>query len=160
MPDMFMKLDGIDGESKDASHSGEIDVLSVSFGMSNAGSFGMGSGGGVGKVSIQDLVFTKLVDKATPTLMLKCATGDHIDKATLTVRKAGGTALEFYTIELDKVFITSLTNGGSNGGGDGLTENVSLNFATVTINYTPQDDTGSAGTAIPFNWDLQQNQSN
>src|SRR5437899_871992 len=116
MPDMFIKLDGITGESKDSNHSGEIDVLSVSFGMSNAGSFGMGSGGGVGKVSIQDIVFTKLVDKSSPTLMLKCATGDHIDTGKLTVRKAGGTPLEFYTIDLEKIFITSITNGGSNGG--------------------------------------------
>src|SRR5437588_2248269 len=152
MPDMFMKLDGIDGESKDASHSGEIDVLSVSFGMSNAGSFGQGSGGGVGKVSIQDLVSTKLVDKSTPTLMLKCATGKHIDTGTLTVRKAGGEQLDFYTIDLKHIFITSISNGGSNGGGDSLTENVSLNFATIEINYAPQKDDGTLDTKIPFKW--------
>jgi type VI protein secretion system component Hcp len=28
-----------------------------------------------------------------------------------------------------------------------------LNFAKVNVDYTPQDDKGAAGTAIPFGWD-------
>ncbi len=128
--DMFIKIKGIDGESKDASHTGQIDVLAWSWGLSQSGSFHTGGGGGAGKVNVQDLSFTKWVDKASPTLMLFCANGDHIPDATLYVRKAGKDALEYIIIELKKLIVTSVSTGGS-GGEDRLTENVTLNFAHV-----------------------------
>jgi len=155
MADIYLKLDGVTGESKDQSHPDEIEVLSVSFGMHNSGSFGQGTGGGTGKVSIQDLVLTKYVDKASPTLMIKCAKGDHIDTGKLTVRKAGTGQQDFYIIDLEKIVVSSVTNGGSNGGGDRLTENISLNFNKVTINYAPQKDDGSLDTKIEFSWDAE-----
>ena len=85
MPDIYLKLDGIDGESKDQNHPQEIEVLSVSFGMSNAGSFGQGSGGGVGKVSIQDLVFTKLVERKYPVIFRELPNRgrEYFDEATI-----------------------------------------------------------------------------
>jgi type VI secretion system secreted protein Hcp len=55
--DAFLKLDGIDGESADAKYKGAIEILSFSWGVSNAGSHGSGSGGGAGKASFQDLHF-------------------------------------------------------------------------------------------------------
>ena len=89
--DMFLKLDGIDGESVDDSHAKEIDILAWSWGMSQSGTFHSGAGGGAGKANFQDISITKYVDKASATLMTKIATGDHVAKARLTVRKAGKT---------------------------------------------------------------------
>ena len=40
--DMFIKIKGVDGESKDQKHGKEIDVLSWSWGMSNSGSAHVG----------------------------------------------------------------------------------------------------------------------
>ena len=124
--------------------------------MSNAGTAHMGMGAGAGKVNVQDLTCTKYVDSATPLLMLMCAQGKHIDSATLTVRKAGGTPVEYIIVEMKKVLITAVSTGGS-GGEDRLTENVSLNFAEVSFTYTPQDAKGAAGTAVPFKWDIAGN---
>jgi type VI secretion system secreted protein Hcp len=90
--EMFLKLSGIEGESYDAKHKGEIDVLAWSWGMSNSGTTHTGGGGGAGKVNFQDLSFTKWVDLATTPLMLATAKGKHITKATLVVRKAGRAA--------------------------------------------------------------------
>jgi type VI secretion system secreted protein Hcp len=53
--DMFLKLDGIDGESEDDAHKGEIDVLAFSWGMTQSGSMHIMQGGGSGKVSVQDM---------------------------------------------------------------------------------------------------------
>jgi len=98
--DMFMKLEGIDGESQDSVHAKEIDVLAWSWGMSNSGTAQAGGGAGAGKVNVQDLSFTKWVDLASTPLMLAVANGKHITKATLVVRKAGESPLEYITIEM------------------------------------------------------------
>src|SRR4051794_17608184 len=87
--DAFLKIEGIDGESADSKHKGEIQLESFSWSESQTGSSTEGGGLGGGKVSMQDIHFTKKVDKSTPKLMLACASGEHIKKATLTCRKAG-----------------------------------------------------------------------
>jgi len=155
--DIFIKIGDIKGESMDKAHKDEIDVLNWSWGMAQSGNMHVGGGGGAGKVNIQDLSLTKYVDKASPNLMMHCASGKHIDKVKLTVRKAGGESqVEYMIINLEEVLVTSLSTGGS-GGDDRLTENVTLNFAKVHVDYTPQDDKGKAGTAIPYGWDIAQN---
>ena len=155
--DMFLKINTVDGESRDKVHGKEIDVLSWSWGMSNGGSAHVGGGAGVGKVNVQDLGVTKYVDSSSPKLMKACCEGTHFDKATLAVRKAGGDApVEYVVITLTEVFITSVSTGGS-GGDDRLTESVSLNFAKVSLDYVPQEAKGGKGTAIPFAWDIAAN---
>jgi type VI secretion system secreted protein Hcp len=154
--DMFIKIGDIKGESKDSKHKEEIDVLSWSWGMSNSGSAHAGGGAGAGKVNVQDLSFTKWVDKATPYLMLACCNGKHYEKATLIVRKAGEQAVEYIKIEMAELMITAVSTGGS-GGEDRLTENVTLNFGKVQFDFVPQDDKGKAGTAIPCKWDIAAN---
>lgn len=86
---MFLKLDGIDGESTDARHNGEIDILGWSWGLSQP--MTTQSGAVSGKVAIQNLVIQKLVDLSSPALMLASAQGRHIASGTLTARKAGAT---------------------------------------------------------------------
>ena len=154
--DMFMKLEGISGESKDSVHKSEIDVLAWSWGMSNSGSAHTGGGAGAGKVNVQDLSFTKWVDLASTPLMLAVANGKHISKATLVVRKAGENPLEYITVVMSDCLITSLSTGGS-GGEDRLTENVTINFARVEVNYKEQTPTGKAGGTGDFKWDIAGN---
>jgi len=154
--DMFIKIGDIAGESQDSKHGKEIDVLSWSWGMSNSGSAHVGGGAGAGKVNVQDLSFTKWVDSSSPKLMLACCNGKHYDSAMLVVRKAGEKPVEYIKIKLTEVMITSVSTGGS-GGEDRLTENVTLNFGEVGLDYTPQDTKGFPGTAIPFSWDIAGN---
>ena len=154
--DMFIKIGDIKGESKDKKHGKEIDVLAWSWGVSNSGNAQVGGGAGAGKVNVQDLSFTKYVDSATCPLLLAASNGKHYKEALLTVRKAGENPVEYIKIKIEEVLITSLSTGGS-GGEDRLTENVTLNFAKVHVDYTPQKDDGSADTAIPYGWDIAAN---
>lgn len=158
--DMFIKFEGpaIKGEAQDKSHAGEIDVLAWSWGLSNSGSAQSGGGAGAGKVNVQDVSFTKHVDCSSPYLMLAACNGQHYDKVTLVVRKAGTTPVEYIKLLLEEVIITSLSTGGS-GGEDRLTENVTLNFGSFVFDYVPQDKTGKAGTAIPCKWDIAKNEN-
>lgn len=156
--DMFLKIDGVAGESKDSTHKAEIDVLAWSWGVSNSGSTHSGGGGGSGKANVQDFSFTKYVDKATPTLMLFSCNGKHIKEATLAVRKAGGdNPLEYIKIKFSDILVTSVSTGGS-GGQDRLTENVTLNFAKVELDYQEQKKDGSKeGGPISLKWNIAAN---
>jgi type VI secretion system secreted protein Hcp len=154
--DMFLTIKGVDGESKDGTHTNAIDVLAWSWGMSNSATAHLGSGSGSGKVSVQDLSITKYVDKSSPHLILACCKGNHYPNATLVVRKAGGNPVEYIEIEMTRVFIGSVSTGGS-GGEDRLTENIVLNFAEFDFYYSPQKDDGSKGVRIPAEWNIAAN---
>ena len=140
--DMFLQLDGIAGESLDKVHKGDIDVLAWSWGSSSSST---ATSRQSGCVTVQDLSFTKYFDVATPKLIASIANGRTIGNAKLTVRKAGERPLEYIMIEMSNVVVTSSSTGGS-GGEDRLTENVTLNFASANVTYTPQKADGTAGT--------------
>jgi len=72
------------------------------------------------------------------------------------IRKAGEKPVEYLKIKMDVVLVSSISTGGS-GGEDRLTENVTLNFAKVSLDYIPQDDKGAPRTAIPMTWDIGAN---
>lgn len=151
--DMFIRIGTLKGESRDKTHKEKIDVLAWSWGMSNSGTAHTGGGAGAGKANVQDLSITKYIDKSSPSLMLACCKGTHYDDAELIVRKAGDTPVEYVKITLSEVLITAVSTGGS-GGEDRLTENVTLNFAKVKVEYTEQDAKGapkSGGPTMTFN---------
>ena len=154
--DMFLKIDGIKGESVDDKHKDEIDVLSWNWGMSQSGSAHLGGGAGAGKVNVHDLSFTKHIDVSSPDLYLACCNGKHLKEAKLVVRKAGESPLEYLVITMTDVIISSASPGGS-GGEDRLTENVSLNFAKVNVDYTAQDNKGGAAAKPKMGWDIAAN---
>jgi type VI secretion system secreted protein Hcp len=154
--DMFIKIDSLKGESKDKTHAGEIDVLAWSWGASNSGSAHVGGGAGAGKVNVQDLSFTKYLDKSTPDLLLTTCNGKHWDQAVLVVRKAGETPLEYLKITMSEVLVTSISQGGS-GGEDRLTENVTLNFAKVKVEYVEQTAKGGTGDKPSMLWNIAEN---
>lgn len=153
--DMFLKIDGIKGESRDDKHKDEIDIQSWSWGASNAGSSHIGGGGGVSKANVQDLSFMKYTDKASTDLLLSCCNLKHYKEAKLTVRKAGEKPVEYIKITMSDVVITSYSTSGS--GDDRLLENVSLNFAKVKVEYTPQKADGSPEAPTTMGWDIERN---
>ncbi len=154
--DMFIKIGDVKGESRDQTHKEEIDVLAWSWGASNSGSAHVGGGAGAGKVNVQDLSFTKYIDMASTELFLACCDGKHFPEAVLTVRKAGEKPLEYLTIKMNEILVTSVSTGGS-GGEDRLTENVTLNFAKVTVTYKEQAAAGATAKAPSVGWDIAAN---
>jgi type VI secretion system secreted protein Hcp len=115
-----------------------------------------GGGGGAGKANFQDITVTKFVDSSSHKLLKAVSTGQHIKQALLTVRKAGGKALEYIKLTLKDCLISSLSTGGS-GGEDRITENISINFANFAFEYTPQKADGSADAVLPFKYDIKAN---
>ncbi|KVP58482.1 Hcp1 family type VI secretion system effector [Burkholderia ubonensis] len=157
--DMFMKLGDIKGEAQDETHKEEIELLAWHWGLEQSGTMHMGTGGGAGKVSVRDLSITKYTDKASPPIIAKCTKGDHIGKAILTVRKAGGDKpLEYYKITLEHVIVSSYETG--SGGEERFIETVKLNFAKFHVEYQPQNAQGvKEGGVVDVKWDIPKNAS-
>jgi type VI secretion system secreted protein Hcp len=134
--DMFLKIDGVSGESTDAFHKGEIDVLAWSWGESTGAAR---TRRGVRPIAcIQDLSVTKYVDSATPTLIMDTMVGTVVPTAVLTIRKAGASPLEYIVLTMRDVSVSSYQTGGS-GGEERLTENVMLHFETMQGKYQKGD---------------------
>jgi type VI secretion system secreted protein Hcp len=140
--DYFLKIEGIEGESKDAKHKNEIELESFSWGET--------------KVSMQDLVVMTRTSKASPQLLLACASGQHFKSATLTVRKAGKDQQEFLVYKLSDVRVSSYQTGGS-AGSDSPNDSAALNFAKIEVEYRAQSATGKLEPPVKSGWDVKAN---
>jgi type VI secretion system secreted protein Hcp len=137
--DMFLKVQGITGESADDKHKGEIEVVSWSWGMEGQSEGGLQASF---RTRYTDLHIRKRVDRASATLMQYLSAHKVADQALLTVRKAGTTPLEYLKIELKQARIKALD---LQTDGTEVIERVRLGFAVVTVTYTPQGATGGMG---------------
>ncbi|HEX7616467.1 MAG TPA: type VI secretion system tube protein Hcp [Thermoanaerobaculia bacterium] len=155
--DYFLKITGVDGESKDSKHKGEIEILSWQFGHQQTGTESSGGGGGAGKVLAGDFNFTMKVSKASPKLFLACATGEHYKTAVVVARKAGKEQQEYLKWTFTDLLVTSFHTSGS-GGSDILpTDNVSMNFAKLEVEYKEQNEDGSLGGATKAGYHYKEN---
>lgn len=157
--DIFLKLDGITGEARDRAgtgHSGEIDVLAWSWGMTLK--MNRGGGGPAKAPEVEQLNITKYVDRASAALMTALVRATKIPKATLVCRKSGGDKpLEFLKIAMTDVIVTSVRSDGV-GTNDLFTEEIVLDFAKVNVSYQEQDDKGiSKGGSVEFEHNLKSN---
>jgi type VI secretion system secreted protein Hcp len=155
--DYFLKIDGVEAESGDDKHKGEIEVESFSWGEVQSGSAGRGGGAGAGKVQPQDFSFVKKLDKSSPVLLIGCAIGQHYKTAVLTARKAGGGQQDYLKITMEDVLISSYQVGGSAHGDVVPTDQVSLNFAKLEMTYKEQKADGSLSGEVKQKYDFAAN---
>jgi type VI secretion system secreted protein Hcp len=147
--DYYLKIEGIKGESTDSKHKDWIELQSFSWGVSNSSAAGSGGGGGgAGKASFQDMHFTMKVDKASPKLMLACATGQHIPTLQFTVARtdgATGGTTDYYVITLSDVLVSSYQSSSppappAGATAEPLTASLSLNFTKIKWDYIAPDN--------------------
>jgi type VI secretion system secreted protein Hcp len=152
--DMFLKVETarqgtINGESHDAKHKNEIDVLSWSWGMRSRSS--MSAAGSSSKAALDELEIVKRVDAASAPLMAAMRNNDVIKKAVLTVRKAGGDPLEYMKITVQNGRLTNLT---VNSGETELMEKVTLSYRNIEVVYVPQGADGKPRGSMVFETEI------
>jgi type VI secretion system secreted protein Hcp len=152
----FLKIDGIPGESLDAKHKDEIEVLSWSWGETLEAAASP-SGSASSKVAIDDLHVSTLISRASPALLLACASGKHIKGAVLTGRKAGKGQDEYLTFSLSDVLVSGYQTGASEA--EAPLESISLNFSKIEVSYKQQKADGSLAPAIRAGWDRKANKA-
>jgi type VI secretion system secreted protein Hcp len=160
--DMFLMVKGaqhglIKGEAEDKDHNGEIEVLSWSWGMQGKAS--LGGGVATGKATMRDLRIVKHVDSASTALMQALRTNEQIQKAVLTLRKAGKTPLEYMKITIEQGRVMALdVDAGDTQGSATLVEKVSFSFNKISVEYTPQGKDGQPKGSMTFEDQWSQNQ--
>lgn len=154
MPDYFLKIEDIKGESNDAKHRDEIEILSWSFAEANSTSLSSESGGTAGKVVMQDFQFVAPISKASPLIFVAVAAGEHFPEAILTGRKSGGDQVEFLKWTLSDVLFSSYKEAGENDDALPL-DSFSINFAKIEFEYKVQNADGSIGETVRRGWDLK-----
>jgi type VI secretion system secreted protein Hcp len=157
--DIFLKLDGVKGESKDEKHRGEIDIFDYDLEVNQEGTRHTGSGGGAGKATFGDLMITCQVDTSTTDLFQCCASGKHIAQAVLTLRKAGDKPLEFFVGTLIDIVVSKVKLKAPNSDEQRHLVEVHLNYAKIKLKYYPQSDSGVAGVPTEGGWDIAANKA-
>lgn len=156
--DYFLKIAGIDGESTDTAHKGEIDIESWAWGESNSGgsATGIGAGTGAGKVTTNDFSFVMTLNKASPKLFLACAQGEHIKSAWLTAHRAGEKQTDYF---LKWSFSDLLISSYQTGAAESVnpTDQVTFNFSKIEVEYKEQKPDGTLSPSIKAGWNLKTN---
>lgn len=155
---IFLKLKGIDGESKDTKHSNWIQLDSFSWGATQPSSSQLGKGISVSGAQIDHVHVRAPVSPASPKLMKACATGEHIDDAKIVFCKAGGDQLEYMTVTLTFVMVTNYRLSAATSSELPM-DDFSLAFNKIEIEYAPQDDKGKLGAKVKNSFDVKANKA-
>jgi type VI secretion system secreted protein Hcp len=160
--DAFLKVDGIPGESSDSKHKDQIEVLSFSWGASQAGGAQTSrTGGHTGaRADVHDFQIVKVLDKSSPNLFLYCVGGKHIPSVVLELCSAAGDKHNYMKYTLTDALITSVRPGGAESGeGERPLEEISFRFSKIELEYTPFDNKGKAQAALKSGWSLETNKA-
>jgi type VI secretion system secreted protein Hcp len=148
--DIFLKLDGIAGESTDDKHKGEIDVESFTFSAKRTG----------GKTNVSPLRVLKVLDGSSPKLMQDATTGHHIKSGVLAFRRSGDPdGVEFLTYKLSDIVVSSYEQGGANPDKrtlGSLEDEVGLSPAKVQVTEKTVDASGKAGPVVSASFDFRR----
>jgi type VI secretion system secreted protein Hcp len=171
--DIFLKLDGIDGESTTKGHEKEIEVLSYDQSIDSTvpSSGGVGGGGGAGKSTFSGVRFRKLLDTASIPIALACASGLHIASARFAFRRASANPFSFSVVTLEDVIVTHAGQCASTGiqsplkfetlgkspADAAMLEEVTLHFARIRWEYRRIGPKGTALPPITGGWDVKAN---
>jgi type VI secretion system secreted protein Hcp len=143
--DVFLSMSGIKGESTDASHPDEIEVLSWSWGESTGTA--RTRRGPLPAACIQDLALMKVIGSASPQLVLNAVAGTVAPEAVLTMRKSGEPPVEFLVLRMTNVTVVSYQISGSN---EKPTESVALHFESMKGEYRRQKADGTPDAPVYF----------
>ncbi len=153
--DYFLKLSGgIEGESVDEKHKKEIQLMSWSWGGTNASSVAGTGGSGSGKVSLSDISVMSYFDKSTPKFFKSICKGDHIATGTLTAVKAGGDGKPYLTVDFEELFVTSLQISASS---EIPTISLSFSYNSIKIDYSTQDEKGQMTSTGAVKYETKAN---
>jgi type VI secretion system secreted protein Hcp len=161
--DVFVKIDGIEGESTDYQHAGWIEIEAIRFGtgvtQSTSSSTSSAGGATSGRADFSDFTLRKLLDKSSPKLALACAAGTHINEITVDLCRAGTDKVKFMSYTMKNCLISRvLTTSGSDTVQGFQAETVQINFGKIEWCYTVQNRSGGVAAGnVATGWDLQKN---
>lgn len=155
--DFFLKLKGLEGESKDEHHKNQIALMSWNWGANNVSSVAGTSGSGAGKVSLSDVTVSFMMGKSMPKMFKDICKGTHIEDGTLEAVKAGGDGKPYLKLDFHEIFITSLSTGASGGMDEVPMVAMSFTYGKMKIEYFEQGDKGTLTSTGAEEYSLIEN---
>jgi type VI secretion system secreted protein Hcp len=152
--DFYLKLDGIEGEAKTEGFDKQIQLLSFSWGGSQASSVAGTGGSGAGRADLSDLSIMKHMDKATSPIFKALVSGQHIKTGSLSATKAGGNGKPFLKLSFEELFVTSQQISASS---EIPTESVSFSYNKIKEEYWTQDEKGTLTATAAVTFELKLN---
>lgn len=152
----YLRIDSIQGESKDHAHENWIDIFGMGYQEKMA--FDYGGGGTTGKVSFSEISIVKEVDSSSPKLALACAEGQHFKQCLIECMTLDEEPRHYYDIRLTDVIVSAITpKMVYRGNGFVFMEEVLLNFVRIEWTYYPYNTSGTPGDPIRTYWDIARN---
>lgn len=155
---IFLKLDGIQGESTDANHKDGIQILSGQWGAHQTGGSAPAGGAGAGKAQLDDFRLTLEYSRASPALLLAALTGKHIKSGVLTVSRPEKQGLNYLTYTFTDVLISSYATDISPDHPSPV-DQISIAFGKIEVKYLPQTPTGKPGPPVTAGFDTKANKT-
>ncbi len=154
---VFVKVDGIDGEAAAGPHrnwivaGGYFDGITA--GGASAGTMAVArQAGSRGGQRFENIKIIKLVDKASLPLRGVAAEGGMIKTVEIDLTRPDGQV--FLHVVLEGVSVTEVT---TEFIGSEAKETLSLAFRTIDCTYTEYDPSGKAKGSVKFGWDTRAN---
>lgn len=151
--DVYLKLDGVCGESKAERFQNWIKLTGVDFGVTSthaAPATAQGSGRSAGKAEMQPLTVTKPYDCSSISLMQNALSGKHMKDGQIAfVTRGAERPATVLTIELTDVVISGYQF-------DNMTESVSFSAGSLNLRYAATDPKGGGGKTgtVQGGWDF------
>jgi type VI secretion system secreted protein Hcp len=145
--DVYLKLDGVKGETQAEGMTDNIELAGWSFSAASPADLG-GKGLSAGKPSFSDFSCSFALDSASHKLLQSLTKGTHIASAVFTGRKTGGDGKPYKYVEITMkpVFVSGFTTG---GGSTGVPQaNLTLAYEEIKYEYFTQDTSSGGVTSV------------
>ncbi|MCR8630873.1 Hcp family type VI secretion system effector [Paenibacillus radicis (ex Xue et al. 2023)] len=148
--DVYMKLEGIEGEATVEKFEKWIVLSDIHFEVSNTSSNSSGGGGASGKPTVKEFMVIKQFDSSSVPLFLNTLTGKHMKNGKIVFVSRGDSPTPLLTIELSDVVVSNYDFNNTN-------ETISLEFNKIQLSYSTTDEKGNKTPLINGGFDFKQN---
>jgi type VI secretion system secreted protein Hcp len=154
--DIFLAVDGIQGDSTDARHKNQIAIESFAFLAKRPTT--SSSSRGATAVRFNGLRLDKVYDVSSPKLFAAATSGRHLKSATVTFSTSSdASGTDVLTYKLTDVTLTSYEQGGANPDQKplgSLEEEIGLTAARVSVTEKTFNASGNPGPAVTASWQV------
>lgn len=155
---IYMKLDGAEGGVTTEGYEKWIELESLQFGVGRAISMEPGhvSDREASRPSISEVNIVKRMDNSTSAIFKESVSGAAGKNVEIHFMQTGDNSSlkKYMEYKLENVMVSSYGIGAEKDGGK-ASENISLSFTKIEMNYTGHDNTNSAQSPMRVGYDLK-----
>lgn len=153
---IFIKFDGVDGESTKEGYKGWVEAQHFSYGIMSPSDIASGTGASAGAPTISDVTTSQFSGRHTPELDKKICAGQHFSKIEIHKCKTTGSGIlePSFKLEMTNAYVSSLSS--SNGEDGPAQESTSFNAEQITREYMAQDATGALTTVGKTGYNIKE----